>query len=499
MAGRDESARLQGLLSGIAGDVGELGKGGEWAGNAIRTVARPDFMAGSDKVLGKYGRPEFDMNNVDNLNAMANWASRNGYEDQAKNYMLMSQTLDAEQQKKKYETATAQDTQKLRGMNSAIAGMNTKHSAMTAADVRDSSVGPMPNAQLENLNVALLNADRQRSSLVQSMNDRGSASRYGNGVEGDDALRLIAKEDAVLRKAQGEEADAAIARRDARADWAARIEQSKQAPWETFQTLGLSKRDYDTYREGYANLVNTLSEQYGPDHPTYIGRLAEYSSAKLEAYKGQGERNITAVKAVAPTVGARALTGLVKSLDTQKGMGWLGKLATDQADALTWLQDSDNSALINQVMTSAASTVLLMNPELKGQPAELDKAVRDEFINQMSTVSAEFAEEYTEDVLKRAENRAGADARTAIENMGDGYGKESGRAEFLDSQAARFAQDLPNADPSEVTADWVRENHNDLWQEWNDTFTRVWKEKYPEAKSFGAVPDGSGMGITIPR
>ena len=85
MAGRDESARLQGLLSGIAGDVGELGKGGEWAGNAIRTVARPDFMAGSDKVLGKYGRPEFDMNNVDNLNAMANWASRNGYEDQAKN------------------------------------------------------------------------------------------------------------------------------------------------------------------------------------------------------------------------------------------------------------------------------------------------------------------------------------------------------------------------------------------------------------------------------
>ena len=243
-----------------------------------------------------------------------------------------------------------------------------------------------------------------------------------------------------------------------------------------------------------------MSEQYGPDHPTYIGRLAEYSSAKLEAYKGQGERNITAVKAVAPTVGARALTGLVKSLDTQKGMGWFGKLATDQADALTWLQDTDNSALINQVMTSAASTVLLMNPELKGQPAELDKAVRDEFINQMSTVSAEFAEEYTEDVLKRAENRAGADARTAIENMDDGYGKESGRKEFLDSQAARFAQDLPNADPSEVTADWVRENHNDLWQEWNDTFTKVWRERYPRAvkETFNADPTEGTVNAIIP-
>lgn len=93
MSGSDQSARLQGLLSGIADSVGELGAGGDWTSNAIRTVNRPDFMAGSDKVLGKYGRPEFDMNNVDNLDAMANWASRNGYEDQAKQYMALSYQL----------------------------------------------------------------------------------------------------------------------------------------------------------------------------------------------------------------------------------------------------------------------------------------------------------------------------------------------------------------------------------------------------------------------
>ena len=87
MAGQDQSARLQGLLSGIAGSVGELGAGGEWTSNAVRTAARPDFMAGS------FGNPEFDTNNVDNLDAMANWASRNGYEDQAKQYMALSYQL----------------------------------------------------------------------------------------------------------------------------------------------------------------------------------------------------------------------------------------------------------------------------------------------------------------------------------------------------------------------------------------------------------------------
>ena len=84
MAGSDQSARLQGLLSGIADSVGGLGAGGEWTGNAIRTAARPDFTS------GMFGNPKFDMNNVDNLNAMANWASRNGYEDQAKQYMALS-------------------------------------------------------------------------------------------------------------------------------------------------------------------------------------------------------------------------------------------------------------------------------------------------------------------------------------------------------------------------------------------------------------------------
>lgn len=84
MAGSDQSAKLQGLLSGIADSTAGLGAGGEWASNAVRTAARPDFTS------GLFGTPKFDMNNVDNLDAMTNWASRNGYEDQAKQYMALS-------------------------------------------------------------------------------------------------------------------------------------------------------------------------------------------------------------------------------------------------------------------------------------------------------------------------------------------------------------------------------------------------------------------------
>ena len=108
MSGSDQSARLEGMLSGIAGTVGELGVGGDWTSNAIRTVNRPDFMAGSNKVLGKYGRPAFDMDNVDNLNAMANWAERNDKQDEATRYMALSlatQERQRKEQEKKEEEA----------------------------------------------------------------------------------------------------------------------------------------------------------------------------------------------------------------------------------------------------------------------------------------------------------------------------------------------------------------------------------------------------------
>ena len=83
MAGRDESARLQGMLSDLAGTVGEMGAGRDWGANAIRQIARPDNQA-------RFRGEKFGLDNSENLMKMAQWSERNGYEDQAKNYMALS-------------------------------------------------------------------------------------------------------------------------------------------------------------------------------------------------------------------------------------------------------------------------------------------------------------------------------------------------------------------------------------------------------------------------
>ena len=82
MAGRDESAKLQGMLSELAATVGEMGAGRDWGANAIRQIARPDKQA-------MFRGEEFNLDNSANLMKMAQWAERNGYEDKAKQYMAL--------------------------------------------------------------------------------------------------------------------------------------------------------------------------------------------------------------------------------------------------------------------------------------------------------------------------------------------------------------------------------------------------------------------------
>lgn len=82
MAGRDESAKLQGMLSEIAATVGEMGAGRNWGANAIRQIARPDNQA-------MFRGEEFNLDNSANLMKMAQWSERNGYDDKAKQYMAL--------------------------------------------------------------------------------------------------------------------------------------------------------------------------------------------------------------------------------------------------------------------------------------------------------------------------------------------------------------------------------------------------------------------------
>jgi hypothetical protein len=84
MAGKDESARLQGMLSELAGTVGEMGAGRDWGANAIRQIARPDNQA-------MFRGEEFGLDNSANLMKMGQWAERNGFDDKSRQYLTLAE------------------------------------------------------------------------------------------------------------------------------------------------------------------------------------------------------------------------------------------------------------------------------------------------------------------------------------------------------------------------------------------------------------------------
>ena len=85
MSGRAQAANLTGMLSQIAKDVGEMGKGYEWTHNAIRTAAMPKLDESDPASLSKY----------------AEWARRNGKEDVAALYSEKAGELTKRQNQQK--------------------------------------------------------------------------------------------------------------------------------------------------------------------------------------------------------------------------------------------------------------------------------------------------------------------------------------------------------------------------------------------------------------
>ena len=477
---RSQAANLSGLLSDIGGTLGKMGEPGQQYVDTFRRLQAPDV----------------DMNDADSLLNYANYARRNGYDEEAKQYLALGAAQQKLQQKKSYENSIANDTQKLRGYNTSLSTLKNTIKQLEQSDVTSSDLGPMPNPKLDNARMALSRVEGERANLIQGMNDRGESNPYGVANAGNTASRALSAEEYAAMKEREEQLKREREREVALAEWGETIEQGSPATLQHFNDLGLSKRDWDTYMGEYKTKLDSVNTYAGANSPAGLGIMKQWQTAKMAALTSKGNRRTQQVEAQAPGVGARALTRLVTELDTEGGTNWFTRKFTDQADSLQWIQDPANLETVQKIMTSAAKTVMLNTAGAEEMsPSELDEAVQKEFISQLSTFSSEFKDQYEEDVIERSEDMAGANARTAIENMGDGYGKESGRKEFLESQAAKFANDLPNVDPSTVTSDWVRKNHNDLWQDWNDTFTSVWQERHPKGKTIGVALDGSGLSI----
>ena len=332
MSGSDQSARLQGLLSGIAGTVGELGSGGEWAGNAIRTIARPDFMAGSDRVLGKYGNPEFDMNNVDNLYAMGNWASRNGYDEQAEQYMAMGAAQQKVQGKKSYADQLAIGTEKL---NKLHAQRNT----ITSNPQADPS--------------AITAIDAQITAVENTLNEAGASNIYGTATDG-----ALASKSAVTSILAQEKA--ALEQRNLLAK-TQKSEQDVQALIDEGRTIGVRFLPHINYAEYERRMeqAQTNSEKIRINK-SYIAMNKGFAEARSEQNK---------------TIAGQQVRVIYRDIKNE-GKGFIND--DNLTDFLQELSEEDRQILDSVVVANALS-----DPEwINGDPEAQRQIVKNYFVDQ---------------------------------------------------------------------------------------------------------------------
>ena len=162
---RSQAANLTGLLSNIANTAGAMGDvGNQYVDTFRRTMA-----------------PKVDMNDADSLMNYADYARRNGYDDEAKQYMVLGATQQKAQDQKSYADQLATGTEKLRGLYGQLGVLRgTK------------GVDPSAITALENNIVAIEN----------KLNEAGENSIYGVANAGSTASRTVTTEIAAQQKAQ---------------------------------------------------------------------------------------------------------------------------------------------------------------------------------------------------------------------------------------------------------------------------------------------------------
>ena len=173
--GRSQAGKLTGLLGSIGDTIGEMGAPGE---QYVDTFRRS--MA-----------PEADMNSSDSLLNYADWARRNGYEDEAKTYLALGYKRKAVEGEKSYKTRVAGDKVKLRGYNESIGRLEQELAV----------ANEQANPQAPYIEAALGKVKDARRSLVTGLNEYGAANDYGVGDEGTKSSMALEAEAVAAEKA----------------------------------------------------------------------------------------------------------------------------------------------------------------------------------------------------------------------------------------------------------------------------------------------------------
>jgi hypothetical protein len=406
MAGKDESARLQGMLSEIAGTVGEMGAGRDWGANAIRQIARPDNQA-------MFRGEEFKLDNSANLIKMGQWAERNGYEDKAKQYMALGASQQKVEQKKAYTTSVATGTEKLRGIRGNIAGINQEIARQEAAGV--------VNPDLLDARDALTN---QLNTTVSNLNAMGSASNYGNGAEGAEAMRSI---DAYVYEQEKQDLEIGAARNNALEDYQAQLDRGFQASVDP--NMYMDPAQQAAYEADFKRARATLEQRMGEGREEFKAALILFNERRAKAAKTQNEKYWTKVEAQAVKLGELGVEKMLADLNREgapassfggKFKRFVNNLFTDQADVVDWASNPDNQLLIQKAIERVASTAPYSVPgwDSKTPSERLDIITKDVIANLEQNPA--FKEELAEDRIGRTQDRESVDNAAKIKDLDEG-------------------------------------------------------------------------------
>ncbi|MDA8620257.1 hypothetical protein N9L28_05770 [Luminiphilus sp.] len=283
MAGRNNAMNLTGMLSQMNEAISGFGD----AGNQYVDTFRRSMA------------PKPDMSDSKSLLQYADWARRNGYEEEADKYLALGYKQRAIESEKAYRTGTAQDTEKLRGYNNSVETLKQTIKQYEQTDVRDSDVEPLPNPRLENARLALEKTGGERQLLIQRMNDRGNASDFGDGTEGSKAERLLIAEELAAQKAAVESEkniNDLLIQREKLADLSqesARIPNSMLPPsaWEAYNSAYLAAKNSPTNPESAMRKVNKKFGDAGQDYLKRLGQGDPVSIAAIASAEKQFRSN----------------------------------------------------------------------------------------------------------------------------------------------------------------------------------------------------------------
>ena len=218
--GRSQAGNLTGLLGSIGDTIGEMGGPGEqYVDTFRRTMA-----------------PEADMDDSASMLRYSDWARRNGYDEEAKQYMVLGANQRKIEQEKAYNTSVATGTEKIRDLRYKAGVLDQQ--------IKQQETLGVPNPSLL---IARDKLDAQLSGTIESMNALGNASNYGDGTEGAKAVRNLESEELTSQRA-GIELQKLIAEtNEARIETDILIAEGDKIPRTSLQHI-----DYSTYENEMA-------------------------------------------------------------------------------------------------------------------------------------------------------------------------------------------------------------------------------------------------------